>query len=152
MTYACSTWFTPEDTKGYKGQRDYAEKALSSVQKEALRVATGAFRTTALEVLEAETLTIPIRQRLQKVCYVTALRIRGTPLYQKMIQYRQQVRDKDWSSKRVAPLQRLETGNQTGWTNRGTNDRETPACNHSTVVVATKHPYSTRPGGRDTGA
>ena len=110
MTYACSTWFTPEDTKGYKGQRDYAEKALSSVQKEALRIATGAFRTTPLGVLEAETLTIPIRQRLQKVCYVTALRIRGTPLYQKMIQYRQQVRDKDWSSKRVAPLQRLETG------------------------------------------
>lgn len=110
ITYACSVWYIPEDVPGYKGQRVRTEKILSTIQKEALRVATGAFRTTALGVLEAETNTMPIRQRLQKVCLTTALRIRGTPLYQKMITYRQQVRDQDWKSKRIAPLQRLETG------------------------------------------
>ena len=46
---------------GYKGQRARIEKILSTIQKEALQVATGAFRTTALGVLEAETNTMLIR-------------------------------------------------------------------------------------------
>ena len=108
MTYACSVWYLTEDTWGLKRAQTKALAALTAVQKEALRVATGAFRTVAGGVLEAETYTVPNKQKLERLCVNTAMRIRGTPLFHRIKTERGQIRDQDWRERRVAPLHKME--------------------------------------------
>jgi ribonuclease HI len=106
MLYACSTWYTPSEERGFKTQKKRIEEALSRLQKKALCIATGAFRTTALSVLEVETYTLPIPLQLLQVSVNTALRIKGTPTFQRIQQYRDI--GYDMCKDRLSPLQRLE--------------------------------------------
>jgi hypothetical protein len=59
-----------------KTQKKYVEEALSQLQKKVLCIATGAFWTTALSVLEVEIYTLPVLLQLLQVSVNTALRIK----------------------------------------------------------------------------
>jgi ribonuclease HI len=106
MLYACSVWYTPSETYGYKVHKKRVEETLSRLQKKALCVATGAFRTTALSVLEVETYTLPMPLQLLQQTVNTSLRIKGTPTFRLIQQFRGvgYVTCKD----RLSPLQRIE--------------------------------------------
>jgi hypothetical protein len=106
MLYACSVWYTPSETYGYKVHKKRVEETLSRLQKKALCVATGAFRTTALSVLEVETHTLPMPLQLLQQTVNTSLRIKGTPTFRLIQQFRGvgYVTCKD----RLSPLQRIE--------------------------------------------
>jgi hypothetical protein len=106
MLYACSTWYIPSEERGFKVRKKLVEEALSRLQKKALCIATGAFRTTALSVLEVETYTLPIPLQLLQISVKTALRIKGTPTFRRIQQYRGAgyAMCKD----RLSPLQRIE--------------------------------------------
>jgi len=51
MLYGASVWFLPEETEGEKTRRREMVAAIKALQKAALCVVTGAFRTTAAAVL-----------------------------------------------------------------------------------------------------
>ena len=95
MTYACSVWY-PTEPKGVQRMHQKTLTALAAVQREALRVVTGAFRTVARGVLESETYTVPIKQRHERLSVNTAMRIRGTPLFARIEKERGLVRDQHW--------------------------------------------------------
>jgi hypothetical protein len=65
IAYASSAWYRSHPGYDQKGTTDKITTILESVQKEALRVATGAWKTTALAALEAETNTMPVDLYLQ---------------------------------------------------------------------------------------
>ena len=57
-------------------------QALNAPQKKALCACTGAFKSTALSVLEAETYTMPMEQLLLQISLLaTTVRILGSPFY-----------------------------------------------------------------------
>ena len=66
ITFACSVWYIPQDCPGEKTRRKKMLAALSALQKRALCVATGVFKTAAVAVLEVETFTYPIELQLPR--------------------------------------------------------------------------------------
>lgn len=106
ILYAYSVWYTPSETYGYKVHKKRVEEKLSRLQKKALCVATGAFRTTALSVLEVETHILPIPLRILQQTVNATLRTKGTPTFRLIQQFRGvgYVACKD----RLSPLQRIE--------------------------------------------
>ncbi|RFU23573.1 hypothetical protein B7463_g12765, partial [Scytalidium lignicola] len=109
MTYACSAWYIPGDYPGEKTKRKDMLKTLNALQKNALCVATGAFRTTALATLEKETYTMGIDQVLMKRSIMSTARIMASPIYKTLIT-KKIVRQAGIHplSKRQSTLQRLE--------------------------------------------
>jgi hypothetical protein len=75
--YASSTWYRSHPGYGQKDTTDKIMTILESVQKEALRVATGAWKTTALAALEVETNTLPVDLYLQQRNEHSLHRIKG---------------------------------------------------------------------------
>ena len=78
LTYACSVWYTPH---GEQKHNKSHLKQLVSVQYQAARAITGAYRATSSPALDIETYTLPIEQRLDYLTAKTALRIASTPSY-----------------------------------------------------------------------
>jgi exonuclease III/ribonuclease HI len=107
MTYAASTWYILSEEYGFKTHKKRVEDTLSRLQKKALCLATGAFRTTALSVLEVDTYTLPIPLQLMQTTVNTALRIKGTPTFRR-IQQSYRGRGLEMCKDRISPLQRLE--------------------------------------------
>lgn len=61
LTYACSVWYTLHDKQ--KHNKSHL-KQLVSVQYQAVRAITGAYRATSSPALDIETYTLPIKQKL----------------------------------------------------------------------------------------
>jgi ribonuclease HI len=80
ITFAASVWWTPDKVQGEKTRRTKMLQVLNRIQKKALCVATGAFKSTALSVLEAETFTLPMEQQLLRHASMAAVRLCGSPL------------------------------------------------------------------------
>ena len=66
IAYASSTWFISNPEHGQKGTARKTLTILQSIQKDALRVATGAWKNTALAAMDIETNTAPIDLYLQQ--------------------------------------------------------------------------------------
>jgi ribonuclease HI len=107
MLYACSTWWVTSPIQGRKTHRNKIIRALNALQKQALCTATGALKTTAAAVLEAETDTLPIRLQLDQHSMITANRIKASPLYSHIQSLRERGTIRD-SKIRLSPLQQLE--------------------------------------------
>jgi hypothetical protein len=107
MLYACSTWWVTSPIQGRKTHRNKIIRALNALQKQALCTATGALKTTAAAVLEAEMDTLPIRLQLDQQCMITANRIKASPLYSHIQSLRERGTIRD-SKVRLSPLQQLE--------------------------------------------
>jgi hypothetical protein len=60
LAYVSTVWYKSNPEYGSKTDATKINKILSLIQKEALRVVTGAWRNTALAALEIETNTTPI--------------------------------------------------------------------------------------------
>jgi ribonuclease HI len=105
LTYASSVWFRPNPEYGNKVNSRKITKILEATQKEALRVLTGAWRTTALAAIEVETNTMPIALYIQQRNENVMHRMRGSEMYQAITQDRGSRTDKRQS---VTPLQALE--------------------------------------------
>jgi len=109
MLFASSVWYIPQDYTGEKTRRKQMLSKLGAIQKKALCVATGAFKTTALSVLEAETATPPVEYQLLQSSLMSAVRIIGTPIYRTVIINGLRTGLEEHSNtERLSPLQRLE--------------------------------------------
>ncbi len=107
MLYACSTWWISNPIQGKKTHRNKILQTLNALQKKALCVATGALRTTAAAVLEAETETLPIEVQLDQMSMITANRIKSSPMYLIMRIHRERGTFRKEHLRR-SPLQELE--------------------------------------------
>lgn len=110
ILFASSVWYIPQDYPGEKTRRQQMLAKLGAIQKKALCVVTGAFKTTALSVLEAETAMPSIESQLLRSATTAAVRILGSPMYRHMIRstkIRTAVDDHP-NTIRLSPLQRLE--------------------------------------------
>ena len=107
ILFACSVWYLPTSVKGTTTRRAKMIAELSALQKKALCVATGAFRTTAGAVLEAETGIPPIKEQLLRAALISTVRIKGSPLHRPMRALRERG-DPRFDSTRISALQRLE--------------------------------------------
>jgi hypothetical protein len=105
LTYASSFWFRTDPEHGNKVNSRETTKILEATQKEALRVLTGAWCTTALAAIEVETNTMPITLYIQQRNENVMHRIRGSEMYQAITQDRGSRTDKRQSA---TPLQALE--------------------------------------------
>jgi hypothetical protein len=82
-------------------------QTLSALQKRALCAATGAFKSTAVAVLEAETDTLPIDVQLNRTSIITANRIKSSPLFARIEAIRERGILPDQKAG-LSPLQELE--------------------------------------------
>ena len=64
LSHGAAVWYTPA---GLKGARKGITSKIRSIQGKALRVAIGAYKATATEVLKVETNTAPIDLHLDKL-------------------------------------------------------------------------------------
>lgn len=87
LTYACSVWYIPHGE--LKHNRSYL-KQLISVQYQAAKTITGAYRATSSPALDIETYILPIEQRLDYLTAKTALRIASSPSYSTIIAVRRE--------------------------------------------------------------
>jgi ribonuclease HI/exonuclease III len=106
ITYASSTWFRSNPEHGQKGATAKTLAILQSIQKDALRIATGAWKNTALAAMEIETNTTPIDLYLQQRNENALHRIRGSPVYNTIKSNRATQDKRKW--RRKPPLQSLE--------------------------------------------
>ncbi len=79
LLYGCSTWYSPENTPGY---RKGVARELQAIQGRCLRAITGAYKATSTESLEIETFTPPIHLYAEMVvansiCRTLATDLRG---------------------------------------------------------------------------
>jgi ribonuclease HI len=107
MLFACSTWWISNPVQGRKTHQKKMIQTLNALQKKALCVATGAFKSTAAAVIEAETNTLPIDVQLDRTCMITANRIKASPLYNHILRIRERGSIPD-NMARLSPLQELE--------------------------------------------
>ena len=107
MLFACSTWWISNPVHGRKTHRKKMVQALNDLQKRALCAATGAFKSTAASVLEAETDTLPIDVQLDRTCMITANRIKASPLFYQIRSLRERGIIIDQFA-RLSPLQEIE--------------------------------------------
>ncbi|KUL82030.1 hypothetical protein ZTR_11395 [Talaromyces verruculosus] len=77
MLYGAAAWFQP----GIMTQKQITNtiKDFASIQKRAACLISGAFRTTASEALNVRLHLLPIRQQLDQLAKMTAIRIRTGP-------------------------------------------------------------------------
>lgn len=77
MLYGAAAWFQP----GLMSQKHITStiKDFAGIQKRAACLISGAFRTTAAEALNAELHLMPMRQQLDQLAKMTAIRIRTGP-------------------------------------------------------------------------
>jgi cytolysin (calcineurin-like family phosphatase) len=80
---------------------------LNTLQKRALCTATGAFKSTAAAVIEAETNTLPIDVQLNRTSMITANRIKSSPLFYQIQTLRERGTIPD-NIARLSLLQKLE--------------------------------------------
>jgi hypothetical protein len=106
IAYASSTWFRSNPKHGQKGATGKALTILQSIQKDALRIATGAWKNTALAAMEIETNTTPIDLYLQQRNENALHRIRGSPMYNTITSNRATQDKRKW--RRKPPLRSLE--------------------------------------------
>lgn len=106
LTFACSTWWIIHPIRGRKTHQKKIITVLNQLQKDALCAATGALRTTAASVIEAETDTLPIRLRLDQISMISANRIKASPMYHLMSILRE--RGHPQNATRLSPLQEVE--------------------------------------------
>ena len=105
MLYAASCWYIPEGGRGFIKRAKRVHRVLARVQHRALCLVTGAFRTTARAELEVDMHIPPIKVALYRAVESSLNRIRGSPLYHKILQLRRSAPTKyQWYS----PLQKLE--------------------------------------------
>ena len=81
IAYASSAWYNSNPQHGQKMETEKTLQILQSIQKDALRVATGAWKTTALAALEVETNTLPIDLYLKQRNETALHRIMESPLF-----------------------------------------------------------------------
>jgi ribonuclease HI len=109
MLFASLVWYIPQDYTGEKTRRKQMLSKLGAIQKKALCIATGAFKTTALSVLEAETATPPMEFQLLQSALISTVRILGTPIYRTVIANGIRTGlEEHPDTQRLSPLQRLE--------------------------------------------
>ena len=79
MLYGAAAWYQ----LGNMTQRQLTKitREFANIQKRAACLITGAFRTTAAEALNAELNLMPIRQYLDQLVKITAIRIRTGPIH-----------------------------------------------------------------------
>jgi ribonuclease HI/exonuclease III len=104
LAYASTVWYKSNPEYGSKTDATKINKILSSIQKEALRVVTGAWRNTALAALEIETNTTPIHLYLQQRNENALHRIRGSETYTVITQDR----NVGTGKRKKTPLQLIE--------------------------------------------
>lgn len=104
LAYASTVWYKSTPEHGSKTDTTKINKILNSIQKEALRVITGAWRNTALAAMEVETNTTPIHLHLQQRNEDALHRIRGSEMYAVITQDRN-VRT---GKRKKTPLQLIE--------------------------------------------
>ena len=85
LTNAYSVWYIPH---GGKKHNKAHLKHLTSIQYQANRVITGAYKATSAPVLDIEAYTIPIKQKLDLLTSNALLRIVSSPVYAKIIDSR----------------------------------------------------------------
>ncbi|KIK14245.1 hypothetical protein PISMIDRAFT_17420 [Pisolithus microcarpus 441] len=82
MLYAIDVWCTPpysfDKTKKTRGSLSVIMR-INHVQRQALTTITGVFCTTATDVLEIYTNTLPIEHHIQNLCHQAAIRIASHP-------------------------------------------------------------------------
>ncbi|KAF1807923.1 hypothetical protein P152DRAFT_406502, partial [Eremomyces bilateralis CBS 781.70] len=76
---------------GYVGRTKAVIKTLGDIQKRALCLITGGFRTTAASALEIDAQVPPIKHTLQRAIESAFYRIRSSPLYPLIIQPRDRI-------------------------------------------------------------
>lgn len=106
ITYASSVWYRSNPERGHVKTTATVLSTLQSIQKAALRVAIGAWKTTALAAMEIESNTMPIDLYLQQRNEHALYRITGSAIYQSIASTRGTVAI-DRRTKR-SPLQILE--------------------------------------------
>lgn len=106
ITYASSAWFRSNPEHGHKITTEKTLTILQSIQKDALRVATGAWKTTALAAMEIETDTMPIDLYLRQRNETALHRIMGSPMYSSIAANRAAVPTS--RKTKMSPLQSLE--------------------------------------------
>lgn len=105
LAYASSTWFRNNPEHGHKKSTAEILRIIQGIQKDALKLATGAWKSTALSALEVETNTLPIDLYLQQRNENALHRIRGSPIYGNIAEAR--TGNPTLRTKR-SPLQHLE--------------------------------------------
>ena len=73
LTYAASIWYNPKGTSEY---RKTHHRKLETIQNKCLRIVTGAFKATNIQILQAKAEIPPIRLHLEKLA-LTAQAKRG---------------------------------------------------------------------------
>lgn len=81
MTYACSVWMPPKETKGERTKYKKFIAKLTAMQKRALCVCTGAYKNTAAEIMEKETNTMPIHLLFRRIIAGSTIRVTDSNLY-----------------------------------------------------------------------
>lgn len=81
MYYCVSTWYISDDHQGYKGRAEATKLALRRIQRRAVRVITGNFRTAARNAMKVEANIMPVEQMLELQLARSYLRIRAGPAY-----------------------------------------------------------------------
>ena len=99
LTYACSVWYIP---KGDKGHCKGVVKSLASVQYQAERAITGAYRATSKEALNIEVNSMLMHLRLDRLTSAAAVRMITSPAHETIIQGRSTRKPRV-----VSPLERL---------------------------------------------
>lgn len=105
LAYASTVWFRTNPEHGNKTNIAKITRILESVQKEALKWATGAWRTTALAALEIETNVMPIELYIRQRNANTLYRIKGSDMYQAIMRARG---PRTRNRTEVTPLQAIE--------------------------------------------